>query len=598
MKIDRYSLRTKLVIAALMCFMIPLIVNYFLTTYVTKDIVLQKAVSSTQDTLILVDSNVSGTVEQMLSLSNIILMNNEINKHVTLSKEQFARGNNSGQQLEYMRLISNLDDLFAQNSDMYITVLGLNGFAYTNYSFSDFNPNFFHGKIEFKELDKLAAFSTAWIGLQDNYYGNFEAKQKSPKVLTIARTMKNSSGHSLGYVIVSVNESKIQRQLNSYSEQKIILMDESGTILSQSQSASINIGQQFRYTDYAINENTLVYNNEKYIYVSEPVAGTKWSLLSLVPYSSAVGPNNQILVTSFIMQFLFFTGFCILLMILISAITKPITKLSKFVAKVNMGQLNIRSGIRGQHEVGQLGKSIDQMLDRIEMMIEQITLEQTQKRKAELEMLQAQINPHFMFNLLNSIRLNILIRGDQENAKLIGSLSSLLRMTINRDNEWILLRDEVETIQHYIRLMNFRHANQVQLIEKIAVGSVHVLVPRFMLQPIIENAIIHGFHQYGGQIEIESHTVNVEEESRLLIKVHDNGVGMTPERLQELITKLENGQGDAAPNKSGFSGIGVTNVYQRLKLIYGEKFLMRINSEVDVGTTITLQLPQVNREVE
>nr|WP_241734863.1 sensor histidine kinase [Paenibacillus alvei] len=576
--------------------MIPLIVNYFLTTYVTKDIVLHKAVSSTQDTLILVDSNVSGIVEQMLSLSNIILMNNEINKHVTSSKEQFARGNNSGQQLEYMRLISNLDDLFAQNSDMYITVLGINGFTYTNYSFSDFNPNFFNGKIVFKELDKLAAFSTAWIGLQDNYYGNFEAKQKSPKVLTIARTMKNSSGHSLGYVIVSVNESKIQRQLNSYSEQKIMLLDDQGTILSQSDS--INIGQQFRYHDYAINENTLVYNNEKYIYLSKPVAGTKWSLLSLVPYSSAVGPNNQILVTSFIMQFLFFTGFCILLMILISAITNPITKLSKFVAKVNMGQLNIRSGIRGQHEVGQLGKSIDQMLDRIEMMIEQITLEQTKKRKAELEMLQAQINPHFMFNLLNSIRLNILIRGDEENAKLIGSLSSLLRMTINRDNEWISLRDEVETIQHYIRLMNFRHANQVQLIEKIVVGSDHVFVPRFMIQPIIENAIIHGFHQYGGQIEIEAYTVKVNEESSLLIKIHDNGVGMSPERLQELITKLEKGQGEAAPNKSGFSGIGVTNVYQRLKLIYGEKFLMRISSEVDVGTTITLQLPQVNREVE
>lgn len=596
MKIDRYSLRTKLVIAALMCFMIPLIVNYFLTTYVTKDIVLHKAVSSTQDTLILVDSNVSGIVEQMLSLSNIILMNNEINKHVTTSKEQFARDNNSGQQLEYMRLISNLDDLFAQNSDMYITVLGVNGFTYTNYSFSDFNPNLFNGKIVFKELDKLAAFSTAWIGLQDNYYGNFEAKQKSPKVLTIARTMKNSSGHTLGYVIVSVNESKIQRQLNSYSEQKIMLMDDQGTILSQSDS--LNIGQQFRYHDYAINENTLVYNNEKYIYVSEPVAGTKWSLLSLVPYSSAVGPNNQILVTSFIMQFLFFTGFCILLMILISAITNPITQLGKFVAKVNMGQLNIRSGIRGQHEVGQLGKSIDQMLDRIENMIEQITLEQTQKRKAELEMLQAQINPHFMFNLLNSIRLNILIRGDEENAKLIGSLSSLLRMTINRDNEWISLRDEVETIQHYIRLMNFRHANQVQLIENIVVGSDHVFVPRFMIQPIIENAIIHGFHQYGGQIEIESYSVKVDEESSLLIKIHDNGVGMTPERLQELITKLENGQGEAAPNKSGFSGIGVTNVYQRLKLIYGEKFLMRISSEVDVGTTITLQLPQVNREVE
>lgn len=591
MRISQYSLRQKLVISALLCFLIPLFVNYYLTSYLTKDIVLEKAVVSTQETLKSAESNVSSIIEQMLSLSNMILMNNEINKLLTVKMDS-----KSDQLLEYMRIIANLDDLFAQNFDMYITILGNKGFTYTNYPFSDFNPTALIGSDMLKELDKLTSFSTAWIGLEDNYYGNYETKLKSPNVLTIARTIKGSSGNSLGYVMVSVNESKIRSQLGVYSGQELMMIDDQGMILSHSNAS--NVGSSFSYSDYAIDEQTLSYKNEKYIYVEELIHGTKWSLLSLVPYSSAVDRNNQILTISFIMQILSFTAFFILLTIVISAITNPIMKLSKFIARVDMGQLNIRSDIRGHNEVGQLGKSVDKMLDRIEQMIEQITIEQTQKRKAELEMLQAQINPHFMFNLLNSIRLSILIHGDEENAKLIGSLSSLLRMTINRDNEWIPLRDEIDTIQHYIRLMNFRHANQVQLVERYADGSDEINVPRFMIQPMIENAIIHGFHQYDGLIEIEARRVIVNNENNLLIKIHDNGIGMTPERLLEMHARLEQGQESTAPNKSGFSGIGVTNVYQRLKLIYGEKFVMEVRSEVGVGTTITLQLPQVHNEVE
>src|SRR5690606_4660412 len=114
-------------------------------------------------------------------------------------------------------------------------------------------------------------------------------------------------------------------------------------------------------------------------------------------------------------------------------------KLSSVASQVNQGNLSVRSNIIGKDEIGKLGKSFDLMLDRVNHMIIQIKKEQEQKRKAELEMLQAQLNPHFLFNILNSIRMRILLKGDNENAELLSSLSSFLRMSINRNNEFISL---------------------------------------------------------------------------------------------------------------------------------------------------------------
>src|SRR5690606_5826160 len=148
---------------------------------------------------------------------------------------------------------------------------------------------------------------------------------------------------------------------------------------------------------------------------------------------------------------------------LISRLTKPMQRLGRVAAQVESGRLEVRSHIRGSDEIGQLGRSFDQMLDRVAAMIEQIRTEQTLKRKAELDMLQAQINPHFLFNVLNSIRMRIMMKGDADSAALISSLAALLRMTINRSNELIPLREEADTVVHYVRLMNFRHNEQIQL---------------------------------------------------------------------------------------------------------------------------------------
>lgn len=590
MRIPKFSLRKKLIWSALICFLLPLGGIYWVTNYLTKDLLLDRAIVSSEDALRAVQSDVNGVLDQTLELSNMVLMSTEIRQQIVSGhKMSGTQEQKDNYLLNNSRLIRLLDELFGQHDDFYVTILGKNDFTYTNYSHSDFNPALLYKQPWFEELNSIPSFSTYWVGLQDNYLNTLQ--KEDSYLVTTGRPIRTSSNSVIGYVIVSVNERKIRNHLikGASSDQEMLLLNEEGVVISHSNPSKI--GSKMSWWNQDGHTRTIEMDGQEYVYAEQSIRANNWQLISLIPLSSAVSKNKQILIISFGLQVFFFTLFCILLTVLISAFTKPIRQLSSFITRIGRGQLDIRSGIRGNNEVTLLARTIDHMLDRIESMIEQITVEQSKKRKAELEMLQAQINPHFMFNLLNSIRFNILIQGDKENAELIASLSSLLRMTINRDNEFIPLQEEVETVHHYIRLMNFRHANQVRLEVNYEAGCERALVPRFMIQPFIENAIIHGFEQFAGEIFIEAVHERERGADDLSITVRDNGMGMSEAKLHELRANMNNIQESTAPAKTGFSGIGVRNVFQRLRLIYGPNAQLEIHSEQDIGTNITLKFP-------
>jgi two-component system sensor histidine kinase YesM len=202
-------------------------------------------------------------------------------------------------------------------------------------------------------------------------------------------------------------------------------------------------------------------------------------------------------------------------------------------------------------------------------------------------MLQAQINPHFLFNILNSIRLKILLKEDEENAALIQSLSSLLRMTINRNNEFIPLYQEVDIVINYIKLMNMRQQTPIKYEVNLPDNTRMKEVPRLFIQPFIENTYIHGFHQGGGKIVISASLLH----DILMVTVEDDGNGMTEQQSRDLLQHLETDSEAMSDKASGFSGIGLKNVYERMKLIHGQAFRMEIDSTPGSGTKITLLIP-------
>ncbi|WP_196305230.1 sensor histidine kinase [Metabacillus sediminilitoris] len=593
LKFATLSLRQRLIISAILCVLLPSLITFLVSNYFTKDVLQERAVKQSEDTLRLLDLNITSYLDNLMYVSNYIQFNNEITSILKENQYHYTKDGPVSKlsALQYVKISRNLEDMTDLLSPSYITILMKNGFSYTNYPGYEYDPNNFYKQEWFDNIKDLNFYETYWLGAHPTYIES--QKKKNPYLITIARAIE-ISGKTYAYTIISINEKEISNifeQFASNDEQTLMLINSEGTIISNQNEQEIQ--KKFSYIKQIQNnqENYSIvdYKNKEYLLVSRSLSNADWKLVSLVPYKKTVGNINTITRTTLLLQGVLFFIFLIILIYLVNELTKPVSRLSHVTKEVENGNLQIRSGIKGNGDIALLGNSFDKMLDKIEEMIEQIKIEENGKRKAELEMLQAQINPHFLFNVLNSIRLKIIMNGDKDSAKLIQSLSSLLRMTINRNNEFIPLYEEIEVVDHYVRLMNFRHKGYIEIINDLASNTILEEIPRFFLQPLIENAIIHGFDQKGGTIIISSWI----EDDVLIIRLNDNGKGMDVERLQLLKQKYMNKTfNHQLENKASLTGIGINNVYQRLMMIYGETFRMEIDSQRSKGTEIKFYIPR------
>ncbi|TBL78511.1 sensor histidine kinase [Paenibacillus thalictri] len=581
------SFRQKLLASSFLCLIIPMVIVVVVSNYATKDVFKEQAIANTEQSLLILDTYIANLINNLISVTNAIQFDNEVKSILDdESAEQDAtkRFYNMKKMNEKFASV-----VTASSNPLYLAVISTSGTAFSNYSYiQDYDPINFTRMDWFRQLEHMDALETYWVGTQKNYIAS--SANKSPYLITIARTMKYSSVTS-GYMVASIYESDVNNIFRSYSNsQEIMLVNGEGTVLSHTNRDKI--GSVFPYMNEIDGGTASIvhYENNNLLLVKRKLAFSDWYLVSLTPYKEAIDNISRVHRNVLLLTITCFALFLIILLYLLNQMTKPFKLLGKVVTKVRSGQLTFRSNITSNDEIGRFAQSFDQMLDRIEQMIGQITLEQTRKRAAELEMLQAQVNPHFLFNILNSTRMKILMKGDEENAELLGSLSALLRMTINRSNEYIPLHDELELIASYVKLVNLRHKEQISLELEPASNTLFEEIPRFSIQPFVENAILHGLANRVGVIRVSSRM----ETGRLILTVEDNGTGMQPEKLGQLLQKLRsNDEGDDTPaNHGGISGIGLKNAYERLKLTYGPLFDMSIASENNVGTIITLFIPR------
>ncbi|WP_028548413.1 sensor histidine kinase [Paenibacillus sp. UNC451MF] len=591
------SFRFKLMITSIICILIPGCFTLIMYNYLTQDAVKQQAISNSQESMLLVNNYVTNSLKYMLNVANLIQMDSELS---SIMKRKATGQTYTGPNAEYeefndqSKIRNTIENITIGGEQCYVTIILSNGAYYSSYSVYDYNPIDMTREPWFAQLNQLYGFNSYWVGASPTVF--LSEKEKNAYQLSVVRTLREKEGFQIyGYVIVTIMENQMNQNFEKLSDsQEFMILDSNNVIMSHN---DVNqIGQTFRFptgssTSKQISSQIVHGEKEDYLLTQESLF-TGWKLVSLTPYQTAIDKIKSIFTNVIVFQLISFIVFLLLLLYLLRTFTKPLVGLGKVAMTVQKGNLDIRSRIRGGDEIGRLGYLFDQMLDRINEMIEEVSLTQTRKRKAELDMLQAQINPHFLFNVLNSIRMKVMFRGDKESAEMIGSLSKLLRMTINQDKGLITLHEEIEIVMDYTQLMNMRQKEKVLLQTDISANALLEKVPRFFLQPIIENALIHGLSQSGGMIRVKAWV----EEDKLIVYVEDNGAGMELETLNKIRDRLRKNIDHEHPEMAkhrGFSSIGLSNVNERMRMTYGDDFVMQMESELDRGTRITMIIPRL-----
>jgi two-component system sensor histidine kinase YesM len=392
-----------------------------------------------------------------------------------------------------------------------------------------------------------------------------------------------------GVLLVNMNFSAMDELCNKVSLGKrgyIYIIDEDGNIIYHPQQQIIYAGLKKENIDFAVKrkagnyiEN---YNGEQTVISIKNVKYTGWKLVGISYYNDMITTKKDIY--SFFVVILIVSIFIIcLISILISArISLPIKKLEKLMRKVEQGELNINADIEGEREVKQLSKTFNLMIFRIKQLMEQIIHEQEQKRKSELKALQAQINPHFLYNTLDSI---VWMAENNENEgviKMVTALANLFRISISRGGDIIDIKGELQHARSYLIIQQIRYGDKFDfVIEEMPIFLLQHKTLKIILQPIIENAIYHGIKRMvdKGIIKISGQLI----ENKICLSVTDNGLGMTIEKVSKILLKEEKGE--------SHSGIGVKNVHERIQLYFGREYGLEIISEVDEGTTVKIWLP-------
>lgn len=272
------------------------------------------------------------------------------------------------------------------------------------------------------------------------------------------------------------------------------------------------------------------------------------------------------------------------------SITRPIRKLSEVTDQVAKGDLTVRSDVRSGAEVSVLSDSLNTMIDKIDELLEQVKKEQIRLRKAEFELLQSQINPHFLYNTLDAI-VWLAEAGEQKKVvSMVGSLSDFFRTSLNQGKDIITIKEELQHSRSYLEIQQMRYQDILNYEIHVPEELHRYLIPKITIQPLVENALYHGIKNKRGlgRIVISGR----KEEDFLILQIEDNGIGMRKERLDQ----VKEGMNQKIPTEKDIYGL--YNVNERIRLNFGEKYGLSIESTYGEGTVVSIILPYVDHKSE
>ncbi|MBD0381523.1 cache domain-containing sensor histidine kinase [Paenibacillus sedimenti] len=422
---------------------------------------------------------------------------------------------------------------------------------------------------------------------------------KNHNVISIISTVKQRVTHEvIGFIIIDLDDSIVKRFCDNVTIGKngfFYVVDESGIpIFKPSQMSdhtklpnveelsAILAGPENHYIDASEGKPSFVF--------ASPSKTTGWNIVGQVPLQEIVEEANsirQLIIISVVLSIIFaFT----LHYFVSNRLTRPVNILKKKMQLAASGFLEAKVTPTGTDEIADLGNSFNIMLGKIRMLLDQSIKEQQEMKKSELRALQAQINPHFLYNTLDSILWMAEAGKKEQVIQLVIALSRLFRISLSKGRDWIPIEKELEHLQSYLTIQQIRYRDILDY--EIFIDSNLYAFPilKMTLQPIVENALYHGLKnkRSKGMIRIYSYA---EENKHIMLNVEDNGIGMSEARLEQLRNGLMEPNLPEITGNEVSGGFGLHNVQRRLRLYYGESYGVQVYSKEGEGTTVTIRIP-------
>lgn len=401
-----------------------------------------------------------------------------------------------------------------------------------------------------------------WLGMFSNPYG-------SKGEYFIARVIQDPADKQMvSILLISISSAYFEGLVKPIQFGDVALFDADGTRITKNALPNLQNDEP----DSSVLRSVIA------------IQKANWTLVYEASKESLTGPISRTFYTGIAIVFVFFLIFSMSSMYIAKKLYKPIQKLQRVVRQFGMGNLDVRLEVKGKDDIAELGSSLNMMLDQLQQLIYDIEQEQEEKKMMELEALFMQIRPHFLINTLNSIKCSLMLQKDHLHSGVIDSLMSLLRAYL-KVNEPVSLREECELLEDYIEIMRIRNEIQISLEVDLESDTEKLMIPKLILQPLIENAIVHGL------VDVADARIRVwarKGPSDIQIVIADNGIGAEEEQISTLNHLLKF---DDIAQYSSYDRVGLVNVVRRLRLTFGPAANIELSHNMEGGITASIHIP-------
>lgn len=591
---NNIPIHNKLIMTYFLVVAIPVLLVGVMLTNALRQLALDGAIRQSTESVEKIRKRTVEIMKVPIYISNEILVDNRLRKIVNTQYEttydvvkayseyrDFEKYANANQEISNIRF-------YTKNATML-----------DNWEFFQEDESF-SSRSEFQEA--LAAKGRiVWHYMPNETMG-------SGNEISLIRKIAYYADNSYGVLVVGVDPDVLNEMLREEPFETMLLTDDGyvaaakdaklvGHTVEQLQLnldavENANAGKSEFETEYDGKPSKIIV--ETYV-PSSSLNGFK--IISVIPVDTIVRDANRISTFSFLIIAASMAIAIVLILIFSNTLGRRIRRLSKEIKKLALGNFSAFSTIEGDDEFGQLSRHFNAMVGSIRSLMEEVAVANQQKnllvvkqKEIKLKMLASQINPHFLFNTLETIRMKAHIRNEREIAHVVMLLGKLMRKNLELSGEKVPLAEEVERIRGYLEIQRFRYGERLNFTIDISEETLKTSIYPLLLQPLVENAIVHGLEnkEEGGTVAVSARL----RDGNLFLHVQDDGVGMTEEKARQVVNQLNVPEADAETR------IGLRNVHQRIRLSYGEDYGIRIESEAGVGTRVWIIMPaEVDEDV-